>query len=162
MHRLPALQQLWEASFTFPVNTGSSWVLCCGFLFCLNYALSCSHSEGNNLWRNFSRVYEVLIISPLWQIVFPTCWSSMSYSSKPEQPADLIPAPVWALQIPAARLGTVGAVPAHSCAGEGQADLHLGTCLCVEAQKGSSSAFFWTVFSTVVNFLNIFHQSFLL
>lgn len=127
MHRLPALQQLWEASFTFPINTGSSWLLCCGFLFCLNYALSYNHSEGNNLWRNFSKVFEVLILSPLWQIVFPACWGLRSCSSKSEHPADLRPNPVWALQNSSSQAGGSG-----SC--------HWPQHTFVVAQKGSSSA----------------------
>lgn len=60
---LPALEQLWEANSTFPINAVNHWVLRCGFLFCLKHNLSSSHSEGN-VWRNFSRVFEVLIIAP--------------------------------------------------------------------------------------------------
>lgn len=34
----------------------------------------------------------------LWQIVCPTCWGLMSYTSESEHPAGLIQSPVWALQ----------------------------------------------------------------
>lgn len=51
-------------------------------------------------------------------------------------------------EIPAARLGAVGSVTDPSCAGEGQADLHLGRHMFVVAHKGSSLA--CDVFSAVV------------
>lgn len=72
----------------------------------------------------------------------------MSYSSKSEHPADLIPNSAWALQNARARRGAVGSVTDPSCAWGGQAGLHLGRCVFVGAQKGSSLA--CDVFSVVV------------
>lgn len=71
----------------------------------------------------------------------------MSYSSKSEHPADLIPNPC---KIPAGRLGAVGCVSDPSCAGEGRAGRPAPAegCVCVGAQKGSRSA--CVVFSAVV------------
>lgn len=71
----------------------------CGVLFCLKYDLSSSHSEGSNVWRNFRGYLKSwLYLHLLWQIVCPTCWGLVSYTSKSEHPADLIPNPIWALQ----------------------------------------------------------------
>lgn len=36
----------------------------CAVAFCFKYDLSYNYSEVNNVWRSFSRVFEVLIASP--------------------------------------------------------------------------------------------------
>ena len=41
MHMLPALKQLWEAKYAFPVNALNNLVLCCGFLFCFLWSMIC-------------------------------------------------------------------------------------------------------------------------
>lgn len=89
-----------------------------------------------------------LIVSPLWQIVFPACWGLMSYSSKCEHPADLIPNPCTGIAKPQQPdWGLWDVLVTQLCWG-GQAELHLQRSVFVGAQKGSRSA--CDVFSAVV------------
>lgn len=71
----------------------------------------------------------------------------MSYSRKSEHPADLIPNSVGIAKYQQPDWGLWDLLLTQLC-WAGQADLHLGRCVFVGAQKGSSSA--CDVFSAVV------------